>query len=83
MTPAQIANNPFARRAELLRRVEKQEARETVLFRVVLIALALVGAWLIWLRNSYAGGQALGVDAILIAAYWAFIAIKLRDDIRN
>ena len=82
-TPTQIRRNVFAREAELLRRIETQQRHETIVFRALLVLLAVVGAWLIWLRNSYAGTIAIPTDIILVAMYWTFIGTKLRDDFRS
>jgi len=83
MTPKQIRRNPFAREAALLGRIERQEKLEATAFRVMLVVLALFGAWLIWLRNSYAGAIAIPTDAVLVLIYWVFIAVQWRNDARD
>jgi len=83
MTPAQVRRNPYAREAALLRRIERQERVETVLYRSLLVILAVGGTWLLWWKDSYAGWRALPSDIFIIGTYLGFIAIKFRDDFRN
>lgn len=89
MTPEQ-KSNPFAAQAEanraeaaLLERIETQMRRETILFRVILIGLAVLSAVVIIWRNAAGGLGSIPMDVILIGMVWAIIAIQWRNDARN
>jgi hypothetical protein len=90
MTPAQIQGNRTAQQseadraeAELLARIERQMVRETVMFRAALIALAIIGTWLMWLRNSVGGWDAWQVDTFTIGIYLTFLYVTWRNDSRS
>ena len=83
MTTDQVRRNPWAAEAELLRRIARQERIDTIVFRAILIVLAIGGSALIVWRNIQGGWGAAGTDIALVGMYLTVIALTWRNDARG